>query len=271
MEYGRSAAWSGDDYAVTPSERRRGQPEQREARSDPGLLCIQPHMTIPATALRAQNLHLLPWTTQIGSSIAPVAPLLYGIEIDPDDGGLILSASGSDDAGGKAYPGVLFCPGANGASIPQPMLPNTGHMALAFSFSMDPASIANCNVRETDAIPVIAGEHYNGSVQVHQATAEIDVGSWTGTGVTSAAIAPDVEHEAVIQYELSVKTITVVSYTLDGVVSTLPALPQAATASNWLDSVNGSQGAVNIQLQIGLLPSGAPVTIKYKTVDLYFW
>jgi hypothetical protein len=228
-------------------------------------------MTIPATALRVPNIHLLLWTTQIGSSIAPVAPELYGIEIDPDDGGLILSAAGSMDPAGKAYPGVLFCPGASGASSPVSVLPNTGNMAMALTFSMGAASIANCNVRETDAIPIIAGEHYNGSLQVHQATGEIDVGSWTGTNVTSAAITPGVEHALQILYALSPKTITVVSYTLDGVVSALPALPQAATPSNWLDSVNGSQGAVNVQLQIGLLPSGAPVTIKYKTVDLYFW
>lgn len=229
---------------------------------------------IPLTSLTDPNIHTQPFTAQTGPTIAPCAPASFGQLIVPGDDSLLLYAEGSADPAGKLYPGVLFCPGAHGGSQPRPMLPNTGNVALSFTFTMTAASIANGHVQETDAIFIIGGYKYNGSLQRHIATGQIDIGNWTNTGTMMGVITPEIEHQVEIQYAINVgnKTISVLSYTCDEVAGSIPStLAQAAVLSNWLGTVDGSTGAVNLQFQIGLQQNGAPVTIKYSDISLRYW
>lgn len=228
---------------------------------------------IPSTALLDENIHLEPFTSQWSASISPGAPASYNIITDPLSKSLLLCASGTTDPKQAAYPGVLFCPGSGGKSIPRPMLPNTGNVALGYKFAISSALLPNLHVWETDSLFLKGGLKLNGSLQRHNLTGQIDVGNWTNTQYMAGAIEPDAELDVTVQYAITPSALSVVSYTCDGVTGTNAAMsaPQAATPSNWLSTVEGSDGAVNTQFQIGLLPSGLPVVIRLWDVFLAYW
>ena len=232
---------------------------------------------IPATALTDPAIHQQSIIALSDSTIAPCAPANSGSLTIPADSSLLLYASGTQDTQGKLYPGVLFCPGAGGVAQPRPMLPNSGNVALSFTFAMTADSVANGNVQETDILVVRDGWMYNLSLQRVLASGEIDIivdGIWKDTGLRVLP-APDAEHTVQIVYAIDdvAHTGSVVAFLCDGTTHAVPAAlqKQPATSCTWLATVDGSDGAVYVQLQIGLMPAGEPVAIRYGALSLRYW
>lgn len=221
-------------------------------------------------------LELLPWFAQTGADIAPCAPLAYSASLVPGKRpSLLLESAGSADPTGKLYPGVLWAPGSAGKAAPRPTAPYTGNVAFDFEFMVDSATVAGGNTLETDAVFVKNGLKYNGSFQRKIGSGELDIGGWTKTGLSAGEIAPDVWHPASTVWFLNetAKTLAFVAYVCDGVTYPAPAglASIAATACDWIDTVDGSAGVVYNQLQHNLLPSGAPMLTRYRGVANRFW
>jgi hypothetical protein len=204
----------------------------------------------------------LPFIALATPDIAPVAPAYFKPTLLPDDS-LLLEASGTADPAKQKYPGVLFCPGANGRATPRPILPNTGNMAHSFEVCVS----GNGHVLETDVKIVQGGLMFDGSLQRVLATGEIDLGAkWVDSGISHlGALAPG-WHKTRVAYALTAKAIQVVSYECDGIVHPIaPAVGTfAATPSTWLS-------AAYPQLQIGLFPTGDQAAAMYRNQQFEWW
>jgi hypothetical protein len=196
------------------------------------------------------------WIGQTGLNIAPAAPAAYSIVPVPSKmAAWLLSTIGSSDPAKKAYPGVLFCPGANGVAIPRPILPNTGNLTMGFDLWIDQATLTAGNSIETDVLIVQNGLKFAMPAQ-RLTNGQLQVGGWTNVGSPLGALTPYNRYRIAWTYSFSLtaKTCSILFYECNGaftaIESTFPATP-----CDW------AEGAY-MQFQMGSLPAGLPWNIR---------
>jgi hypothetical protein len=204
---------------------------------------------------------------QTGPTIAPVAPASFSVTPIPGKRpGWLFETSGTMDPAKAKYPGVLFSPGAAGKSVPLPIPPNTGYLALCFDLWQSASMQAAANARETDVLVVRDGLKFNLSGQVVIPTGAIEIGNWTDTQLRAFPLSPNRRHKIKWTYSITPTACSVLSYEQDGSVYQVPAKygGMAATPCNWLP------GAY-IQIQLGSLPAGLPWSQRLGRIRLKWW
>ena len=198
------------------------------------------------------------WSIHIpsdGSDIGGVDPVNYGMRLVPGKNQrLLLWTSGAKTPG---YPAWMAYP-----PVPRLILPGT-HVTLCYRVMADSGTAAGENAFETDLLLVADNQKLNGSFQ-RLASGELEDNNWTDTTLRVGSLTPNVWHDVRINYSFNLgKTISVLSYEIDGVVWSIPAKFQTLPGKpcTW------TPGAY-IQIQLSSLPTALSWSVLLKKIRL---
>lgn len=199
------------------------------------------------------------WQTQTGSLVSgndhPVVPDSYGVTAVETPGWLRFFATGKPWASWMAF-------------NKQPVLPNSGRLALGFDIILD-SSTANAGQLEFDVRLAIDGYDYNLSNQINQAAGNVwqiadSAGQWQ-TVVGLYPLAFNVPHSFIFHsvFDVKSKKKAALDLEIDGKVYQVPSRLQALAALpfNWEDTAI-------VQVQQNLSKSGGSVQQVMKNIRL---
>lgn len=210
------------------------------------------------------------WKCNVGGSIGPAAPAVYGMtqNVPGKPGAMMMWASGTADKG----------------KVPcaewyrwTPILPNSGTLIHEFDLTMDENSLTNCQAMETDTIMILGNKSYNFSLQINYATGgQLNIanakGAWViVSGATPGKLASGTHHYTIVHSFIeSTGVYGTEGVIIDGILYAVPSDLQSleAVESNWTNNQFTPQIQLDITAAAGEADNGFSVILENEN---YIW
>jgi len=211
------------------------------------------------------------WSVVTGQSIGPAVPKIVITPKPPPQpvGSLLLGITGVK---GKYADGVA-------RSVDYPLPANAGNLALAVTFSVDPASLEFTQAIEIGCKPTLPdGTTLNGQLQFDYGKSATEMtldltsvkgSDWAPTTLTLPKFAPNVRHTVSIAYKLDVpgKKISVMTVLVDGTLFETPAAMQGVPGK----ALGWAKDRVMVNCQANTNPKGGTWQWEIYDAELSGW